>query len=84
MSNHSNNDADNKSSADNVAEHLQTLANNDGEREQLYYSQEQAFNSEELSSVINEARLHKLLAQSDAFLNSLSGEIGDFDEGDNN
>ena len=47
----------------------------------LYYSQEQNFDSDELSSVINEARLNELLAQSDEFLNSLSDEIGDFDEG---
>ena len=50
----------------------------------LYYSQEQNFSSDELSSVINEARLNELLAQSDAFLANLSGEIGDFNEGDNN
>jgi hypothetical protein len=49
----------------------------------LYYSQEQNFSSDELSSVINEARLNELLAQSDEFLNSLGNEIGDFDEGDN-
>ena len=70
---------DDKSSADNVEEYLQTLGNNDA-REMLYYSQEQAFSSDELSSVINEARLNELLAQSDAFLAELSGEIGDFDE----
>ena len=68
-----------KSSADNVEEYLQTLGNDDA-REMLYYSQEQAFSSDELSSVINEARLNELLAQSDAFLAGLSGEIGDFDE----
>ena len=70
---------DDKSSADNVEEYLQTLGN-DAAREMLYYSQEQAFSSDELSSVINEARLNELLAQSDAFLAGLSGEIGDFDE----
>ena len=70
---------DDKSSADNVEEYLQTLGNDDA-REMLYYSQEQAFSSDELSSVINEARLNELLAQSDAFLAELSGEIGDFDE----
>ena len=70
---------DDKSSADNVEEYLQTLGNDDA-REMLYYSQEQAFSSDELSSVINEARLNELLAQSDAFLAGLSGEIGDFDE----
>ena len=74
---------DDKSSADNVEEYLQTLGNDDA-REMLYYSQEQAFSSDELSSVINEARLNELLAQSDAFLAGLSGEIGDFDEGDIN
>ena len=70
---------DANSSADNVEEYLQTLGNDDA-REMLYYSQEQAFSSDELSSVINEARLNELLAQSDAFLAELSGEIGDFDE----
>ena len=70
---------DDKSSADNVEEYLQTLGNDDA-REMLYYSQEQAFSSDELSSVINEARLNELLAQSDAFLAGLSGEIRDFDE----
>ncbi len=70
---------DSNSSADNVEEYLQTLGNDDA-REMLYYSQEQAFSSDELSSVINEARLNELLAQSDAFLAGLSGEIGDFDE----
>ena len=70
---------DDKSSADNVEEYLQTLGNDDA-REMLYYSQEQAFSSDELSSVINEARLNELLAQSDEFLKSLNDEIGDFDE----
>ena len=70
---------DDKSSADNVEEYLQTLGNDDA-REMLYYSQERAFSSDELSSVINEARLNELLAQSDEFLKSLNGEIGDFDE----
>ena len=74
---------DANSSADNVEEYLQTLGNDDA-REMLYYSQEQAFSSDELSSVINEARLNELLAQSDEFLTSLNGEIGDFDEGDIN
>ena len=72
-------DNDNKSSADGVTEYLRTLDNNDGKREQLYYSQEQAFDSDELATVINEARLNKLLAQSDEFLDSLGGEIEDFD-----
>ena len=70
---------DSNSSADNVEEYLQTLGNDDA-REMLYYSQEQAFSSDELSSVINEARLNELLAQSDDFLTSLNSEIGDFDE----
>ena len=70
---------DANSSADNVEEYLQTLGNDDA-REMLYYSQEQAFSSDELSSVINEARLNELLAQSDAFLASLTGEIGDFED----
>ena len=70
---------DANSSADNVEEYLQTLGNDDA-REMLYYSQEQAFSSDELSSVINEASLNELRAQSDEFLKSLNGEIGDFDE----
>ena len=70
---------DANSSADNVEEYLQTLGNDDA-REMLYYSQEQAFSSDELARLINEERLNELLAQSDAFLDSLSGEIEDFDE----
>ncbi|MBP6496541.1 MAG: hypothetical protein KA291_08695 [Psychrobacter sp.] len=70
------------SSAEHVEQHLQTLDNNDGEREQLYYSQEQDFSAEELATIINEARLNELLAQSDKFLRGLNGEIKDFDEGD--
>lgn len=70
---------DKASSADSVDTYLQALGNDDA-REKLYYSQEQAFSSDELSSVINEARLNELLAQSDAFLAGLSGEIRDFDE----
>ena len=77
------NSNDKASSAENVEEYLQTLGNDDA-REKLYYSQEQSFNSDELARVVNEKRLNKLLADSDAFLNSLSGEIKDFDEGDNN
>lgn len=73
-------DINNKSSADGVTDYLQALDNKDEEREQLYYSQEQAFSSDELARVINEARLNKLLAQSDEFLNSLSGEIETFDK----
>ena len=74
---------DKASSADSVDTYLRALGNDDA-REKLYYSQEQAFSSDELSSVINEARLNELLAQSDEFLTSLNGEIGDFDEGDIN
>ena len=70
---------DDKSSADNVDTYLQALGN-DNAREMLYYSQEQAFSSVELASVINEARLNELLAQSDDFLKSLSGEIGNFED----
>lgn len=70
------------SSADGVAQYLQTLDNNDGEREQLYYSQEQPFSAEELARVINEERLYELLAKSDEFLRGLNGEIRDFDEDD--
>ncbi|WP_296236293.1 5-formyltetrahydrofolate cyclo-ligase [Psychrobacter sp. UBA5136] len=77
------NSNDKASSAENVEEYLQTLGNDDA-REIRYYSQEQSFNSNELARVVNEKRLNKLLADSDAFLNSLSGEIKDFDEGDNN
>lgn len=75
---------DDKSSAENVEQHLGRLEKTEVTREQLYYSQEQPFSSDELSSVINEARLNELLAQSDEFLKSLNGEIGDFDEGDIN
>ena len=71
---------DDKSSAENVEQHLGQLEKTEVTREQLYYSQEQPFSSDELSSVINEARLNELLAQSDEFLKSLNGEIGDFDE----
>ncbi|MBP3945383.1 hypothetical protein [Psychrobacter sp. K31L] len=67
------------SSADNVDEYLQTLGNEDA-RELRYYSQEQAFSTDELSAVINERRLNELLAQSDEFLSSLNGEIRDFDD----
>ena len=68
---------DKASSADSVDTYLQALGNDDA-REILYYSQEQAFSGDELASVINEARLNELLAQSDDFLKSLSGEIGNF------
>ena len=68
------------SSADSVDEYLQTLGNEDA-RELRYYSQEQPFSSDEMTRLVNEDRLNKLLAQSDEFLSSLSGEIRDFDEG---
>ena len=71
------------SSADNVDEYLQTLGNEDA-RELRYYSQEQPFSSEEMTRLVNEERLNKLLAQSDEFLSSLSGEIRDFDESTDN
>ncbi|GAF54093.1 hypothetical protein [Psychrobacter sp. JCM 18900] len=67
------------SSADSVDEYLQTLGNEDA-REIRYYSQEQPFSSEEMTRLVNEDRLNELLAQSDAFLSSLSGEIRDFDD----
>ena len=67
------------SSAEHVDEYLQTLGNEDA-RELRYYSQEQPFSSEEMTRLINEERLNKLLAQSDEFLSSLSGELRDFDE----
>ena len=66
------------SSAENVEQHLQELEKADYEL--LYYSQEQSFSADELARLINEERLNELLAQSDAFLDSLSGEIKDFDE----
>lgn len=75
-----NKSIDANSSADGVEQHLQTLENKEGEREQLYYSQEQDFSSEELASLINEAKLNELLAQSDAFLSQLTADIDDFDE----
>lgn len=68
-----------ESSADNVDEYLQTLGSEDA-RELLYYSQEQPFNSEEMTRLVNEERLNELLAQSDAFLHGLNSEIEDFDE----
>ncbi len=66
------------SSAEYVEKHLQELEKKDYEL--LYYSQEQSFSADELARLINEERLNELLAQSDAFLDSLSGEIEDFDE----
>lgn len=68
------------SSADAVIQYLQTLQNKEGEREQLYYSQEQALSSEQIANVTNEARLSELLAQSDAFLHGLNSEIGEFND----
>jgi len=67
------------SSADSVDAYLQTLGNEDA-RELRYYSQEQPFSADEMKRLINEDRLNKLLAQSDAFLSNLNGEIKDFDE----
>lgn len=67
------------SSADNVDEYLQTLSNEDA-RELRYYSQEQPFSSDEMTRLVNEARLNELLADSDEFLSCLSGEIKDFDD----
>ena len=66
------------SSAEHVEKHLQELEKADYEL--LYYSQEQSFSADELARLINEERLNALLVQSDAFLDSLSGEIEDFDE----
>ena len=74
---------DTNSSADNVDEYLQTLGNEDA-RELRYYSQEQSFDSDELAKVVNEKRLNELLAQSDAFLSNLNGELRDFDESTDN
>ncbi|WP_288726418.1 5-formyltetrahydrofolate cyclo-ligase [uncultured Psychrobacter sp.] len=70
---------DKASSADSVDTYLRALGNNDA-REKLYYSQEQAFNSDELAKVVNKKRLNELLADSDAFLASLTGEIEDFED----
>ena len=66
------------SSAEHVEQHLQELEKADYEL--VYYSQEQTFSTVELARLINKERLNILLAQSDAFLNSLNGEIKDFDE----
>ncbi|MGP9690626.1 hypothetical protein ACT3S4_02245 [Psychrobacter sp. AOP30-A2-5] len=74
---------DTNSSADNVDEYLQTLGNEDA-RELRYYSQEQSFDSDELAKVVNEKRLNELLAQSDAFLSNLNGELKDFDKSTDN
>ncbi|MGP4716455.1 hypothetical protein ACTXGL_07435 [Psychrobacter sp. T6-6] len=67
------------SSADSVDEYLQTLGNEDA-RVQRYYSQEQPFSADEMARLVSEERLNALLADSDAFLGSLNGEIKDFDE----
>lgn len=71
------------SSAEHVDEYLQTLGNEDA-RELRYYSQEQPFSADEMTRLVNEDRLNKLLAESDAFLSSLSNELRDFDESDIN
>ncbi|WP_296243497.1 MULTISPECIES: hypothetical protein [unclassified Psychrobacter] len=71
------------SSAENVEEYLQRLEQTD-DVELLYYSQEQPFSADELARLINEERLNELLAQSDDFLRSVSGEIKSFDEEDIN
>ncbi|PKG34862.1 MULTISPECIES: 5-formyltetrahydrofolate cyclo-ligase [Psychrobacter] len=70
---------DKASSADSVDTYLRALGNDDA-REMLYYSQEQPFNSDEMTRLVNEDRLNKLLAQSDEFLSSLSGELRGFDD----
>ena len=67
-----------KFSADSVEQHLQALEKADYEL--LYYSQEQTFSADELARNINEQRLNELLAQSDAFLQGLSGEIEGFED----
>lgn len=71
---------DEKSSAENVEQHLGQLEKTEVTREQLSYSQEQPFSSDELRMLINEERLNELLADSDAFLASLTGEIEDFED----
>lgn len=72
-----------ESSADHVDEYLQTLGNEDA-RELRYYSQEQSFSADELARLINEERLNELMAQSDAFLSNLNGELKDFDKSTDN
>lgn len=71
---------DDKSSAENVEQHLGQLEKTEVTREQLSYSQEQPFSSDELRMLINEERLNELLADSDAFLRGLKSEIKNFDE----
>ena len=75
---------DDKSSAENVEQHLGQLEKTEVTREQLSYSQEQPFSSDELRMLINEERLNELLAQSDAFLSNLNGELKDFDKSTDN
>ncbi|MDN6276685.1 MAG: hypothetical protein L0J53_09600, partial [Psychrobacter sp.] len=60
------NQTDSYSSAEGVELHLQTLES--VETEARYYSQEQPFSSDELTSIINEERLNELMTQSDVFL----------------
>ena len=72
-----------ESSADNVDEYLQTLGSEDA-RELRYYSQEQPFSADEMTRLVNEERLNELLAQSDAFLSNLNGELKDFDKSTEN
>lgn len=71
---------DEKSSAENVEQHLGQLEKTEVTREQLSYSQEQPFSSDELRMLINEERLNELLADSDDFLRGLKSEIKNFDE----
>ncbi|GAA0310618.1 hypothetical protein [Psychrobacter aestuarii] len=75
-------DNDNTTSAEHVEQHLQALSGNEDMRELRYYSQEQPFSADFLGSVINEARLTELLAESDAFISHLQGEMQEFDEGE--
>ena len=71
---------DEKSSAENVEQHLGQLEKTEVTREQLSFSQEQPFSSDELRMLINEERLNELLADSDDFLRGLKSEIKNFDE----
>ena len=71
---------DEKSSAENVEQHIGQLEKTEVTREQLSYSQEQPFSSDELRMLINEERLNELLADSDDFLRGLKSEIKNFDE----
>lgn len=73
-------DNDNTTSAEHVEQHLQALSGNEDIRELRYYSQEQPFSADFLGSVINEARLAELLAESDAFISQLQSEMQEFDE----